>query len=118
MTQTECVPYAEIQKPTTLQEEIQKLTTLQWGILKCLDEKESYGMEMIEKISNLTDCEVWKGPGTFYPSLKRLREKEYIISIKEHTGGKQRKMHKITHKGRMALSCFYKYMGVDSPMPP
>lgn len=42
-------------------------------------------------------------PGTLYPLLHGLEEKEYLVSRKERSGGRTRRVYRATPKGREAL---------------
>ena len=75
---------------------------LRYYILKLLAEKPMSGSEIAQEIYIRTE-ELWKpSPGSIYPLLSRLKEKEYIQEIEKSEPGLKRYM--LTEKGRTLLN--------------
>lgn len=73
-------------------------------LLSILDEGESYGYAIIQRVHDLSKGELeWKD-GTLYPVLHRLEDAS-LISAKwrKSENGRKRKYYSITPKGREAL---------------
>lgn len=69
-------------------------------ILKLLEEKDMYGYQMIEELSNRSDKTFQLKAGTLYPLLHSLEEKEVVSSYDEGAeGGRIRKFYHLTKKG-------------------
>lgn len=65
-------------------------------VLKALSDKECYGYELIESVSNVISIT----KGTLYPLLRRLQKEGYLdYYIKESELGPARKYYKITTLG-------------------
>lgn len=65
-------------------------------VLKILSDKECYGYELIESVSNVLSVT----KGTLYPLLRRLQKDGYLeYYIKESEFGPARKYYKITSLG-------------------
>ncbi|WP_343102099.1 PadR family transcriptional regulator [Romboutsia sp. MSSM.1001216sp_RTP31141st1_G3_RTP31141_220114] len=65
-------------------------------VLKALADKECYGYELIESVSNIISIT----KGTLYPLLRRLQKEGYLdYYIKESELGPARKYYKITPLG-------------------
>ena len=60
-----------------------------------------YGIEMMEELAR-HGYQI--GPGTMYPTLHWLRERDYLEEERRVVGGKVRKYYRITEKGRAALT--------------
>ncbi len=62
--------------------------------------EEVYGVQLIDEIKrhgyNIS-------PGTLYPTLHRLTQREYLKVISKNVNGKIRKYYSITPKGKLAL---------------
>ena len=73
-------------------------------ILSILDEKESYGYEIMLKVKDLSNnCIEWK-EGSLYPVLHKLEKNGLIKSLwKMADNGRHRKYYAINKKGRKAL---------------
>lgn len=72
-------------------------------ILKIVSQKDMYGFEIIDKLSNLLDV----NENTIYPILRRLTEQElFSIYTKESNLGAPRKYYKLTKKGEEMLSSY------------
>jgi PadR family transcriptional regulator PadR len=69
-------------------------------VLKALSDKECYGYELIESVSNVISIT----KGTLYPLLRRLQKEGYLdYYIKESELGPARKYYKITSLGLSRL---------------
>ena len=74
-------------------------------ILKLLDEKDMYGYQIIEELSQKSENVFRLKTGTLYPILHGLENDGMVISYDEHAGNKRvRKFYKLTSKGRGLLS--------------
>lgn len=73
-------------------------------ILSILDESESYGYEIMQKVKELSDDRIeWK-EGSLYPVLHKLEKNGLIKSLwKMADNGRHRKYYAINKKGRKAL---------------
>jgi PadR family transcriptional regulator PadR len=70
---------------------------LEMCILALIAQKDCYGYEIIQAISQKMDIT----KGTVYPLLSRLKKEEYFENyIKESAEGPARKYYKITEKGK------------------
>jgi DNA-binding PadR family transcriptional regulator len=73
-------------------------------ILALTSVKDVYGYEITKKIKDYTNAAYEMGEGTLYPALKRLEEKNLLISYWGDTDkGGRRKYYKITNEGKKAL---------------
>ena len=73
-------------------------------LLSLLAEEDSYGYEMTKKLRVLSDEAYHMNEGTLYPALKRLENKECVISYWHDTdAGTRRKYYAITDIGRTEL---------------
>jgi len=69
-------------------------------ILSILAEGESYGYEIIQRISVLSDGEINWSDGMLYPVLHRLEEQGLVISEwRKMDSGRRRKYYKLNKKG-------------------
>jgi len=73
-------------------------------ILKLLSEKDMYGYEMIETLSNRSDRTFELKAGTLYPLLHGLEEKDWVVAYDAEAQGRVRRYYKLTEKGRKALA--------------
>ena len=73
-------------------------------ILSILDENESYGYEIMQKVKELSENRIeWK-EGSLYPVLHKLEKNGLIKSLwKMADNGRHRKYYAINKKGRKAL---------------
>lgn len=73
-------------------------------LLSILDEGESYGYEIIQKVRELSGGQIEWSDGMMYPVLHRL-EREGLIDSEwqEADTGRQRKYYFISKEGRKAL---------------
>lgn len=70
-------------------------------VLSLVSEKDRYGYELIEAISQ----EIEISEGTVYPILRRLTKEGYFETyLEESTGGPPRKYYKITKEGKKACT--------------
>lgn len=73
-------------------------------ILKLLEEKDMYGYEMIETLSNKSDHTFDLKAGTLYPILHSLEKKELVESYEEKADNERtRKYYHLTSKGKKLL---------------
>ncbi|WP_206457843.1 PadR family transcriptional regulator [Anaerovorax sp. IOR16] len=73
-------------------------------ILKLLEEKDMYGYEMIETLSNKSDHTFDLKAGTLYPILHNLEKKELVESYEEKADNERtRKYYHLTTKGKSLL---------------
>lgn len=74
-------------------------------ILKIINDKETYGYEIYEKLQNLGFIDF--AEGSLYPLLLRLEKKKYIIGIKKPSEyGPDRKYYSLTELGIEELKNF------------
>ena len=74
-------------------------------ILKLLDEKDMYGYQIIEELSQKSENVFRLKTGTLYPILHGLENDGMVTSYDEHAGNKRvRKFYKLTGKGCGLLS--------------
>src|SRR5690554_5038935 len=72
-------------------------------ILKVVKDKEMYGFEIIDQLSNILDI----NENTIYPILRRLTEQKLFTTYtKDSPHGAQRKYYKITETGDAKLSTY------------
>ena len=73
-------------------------------ILKVLAEEESYGYEIVQKLSRLSENVFQLNEGTLYPILHTLEKEKYLVSFRrESETGRERKYYRITDAGRLFL---------------
>lgn len=69
-------------------------------ILTIIKKEESYGYEIIQKISEISENSIVWQEGSLYPVLKKMEKKELLRSKWSQTiTGKKRKYYSITMKG-------------------
>ena len=74
-------------------------------LLSILAEQDSYGYDMTKKLRVLSDETYHMNEGTLYPALKRLENKECVISYwHDMETGPRRKYYSITDIGRKELN--------------
>lgn len=74
-------------------------------ILKLLEEKDMYGYQMIEELSQKSNDTFALKAGTLYPLLHSLEQKGMINTYEETVGtSKVRKYYSISKKGRGVLA--------------
>ncbi len=80
--------------------------TLEGCILKIIEQNETYGYEITEKLQKFGFAEI--SEGTIYPLLLRLEKNQMIDSIKKESAyGPKRKYYNLTDTGRKELQEFY-----------
>src|SRR6476620_6805500 len=73
--------------------------------LAIINEKESYGYEMAERLSEYGFGTV--SEGTIYPLLMRMQREGLVTSVRKNsTAGPKRKYYSLTEKGNQALKDF------------
>ncbi|GAP21521.1 PadR family transcriptional regulator [Leptolinea tardivitalis] len=73
-------------------------------ILSILAEGESYGYEIIQRISELSEEEISWSEGMLYPVLHRLEKEELVTSEwRLMDSGRKRKYYRLNKKGVSAL---------------
>lgn len=72
-------------------------------LLKLLSEKDMYGYEMINTLSERSQNVFELKVGTLYPLLHSLVQGGYLTSYDEQANGKLRKYYQITPNGRKYL---------------
>lgn len=73
-------------------------------ILALASAKDVYGYEITKRIKEFTNAVYEMGEGTLYPALKRLEERNLLISYWGDTDkGGRRKYYKITNDGKEVL---------------
>ena len=74
-------------------------------ILSLLEDDESYGYAIIQRVRELSDGEIEWTDGMLYPVLHRLETQRYIASAwRQSESGRQRKYYALTRQGRKALA--------------
>jgi PadR family transcriptional regulator, regulatory protein PadR len=74
-------------------------------ILSLLEEGESYGYALIQRISALSEGEIAWTDGMLYPVLHRMEAQDWIRSRWDVAeSGRKRKYYALTRKGRQALA--------------
>ena len=74
-------------------------------LLAIINEKESYGYEMAERLGEYGFGTI--SEGTIYPILLRMQREGLVTSVRrESTAGPKRKYYSLTSKGQQALSDF------------
>lgn len=73
-------------------------------LLRLLEDKDRYGYEMIEQLSEQSQNVFELKAGTLYPLLHGLEEKGMVTSYEQEVGGKLRKYYHLTKEGHKHLS--------------
>lgn len=69
-------------------------------VLALLDQKDRYGYELVQKISDKIEI----SEGSVYPLLRRLTKEGYFTTyLQESSEGPSRKYYKLTDQGRQYL---------------
>ncbi|QNK89138.1 helix-turn-helix transcriptional regulator [Sporosarcina sp. resist] len=77
-----------------------KKGVLELCVLVLLDKQDSYGYELVQKVSEQIDI----SEGSVYPLLRRLTKEGYFTTyLKESSEGPPRKYYKLTDNGRLFL---------------
>ena len=75
------------------------------AVLKLLEEKEMYGYELVEALTQKTEGLLAMGESTLYPLLYNLEAKKLIHGTwRESKTGRKRKYYAVTEKGSARLS--------------
>ncbi len=72
-------------------------------LLKLLSEKDMYGYEMIETLSDRSQNVFELKVGTLYPLLHNMTKSGYLHSYEQEVNGKTRKYYSITPSGKEHL---------------
>lgn len=72
-------------------------------ILLLLREREMYGYEISKRLRSLGEV-LSVEEGTLYPLLRRLEQRNYLISEWKIVGGRVRRYYRLSEKGARALS--------------
>jgi PadR family transcriptional regulator PadR len=76
------------------------------ALLQALVQGESYGLELIERVNEMTRGEVKIIQGTVYPALRELEDeglaKSYDAEPLAERGGRPRRYYKLTASGQRA----------------
>jgi len=73
-------------------------------ILSILQEQESYGYAILQRVRELSEKQIEWTDGMLYPVLHRLETEDLIVSEwKTAESGRERKYYRITPAGRTAL---------------
>lgn len=90
-----------------LTHQYQSLSSVEEYILTVLDGNELYGLDILAAIASGSGGRLNIGPGTLYPTLRRLEKEERVESRwgdqEEGCGGARRKYYRLTPKGTAAL---------------
>ncbi|MGI8460269.1 MAG: helix-turn-helix transcriptional regulator [Solirubrobacterales bacterium] len=79
------------------------LSNTAYVILGFLDAEPRSGYEIKQAVDNTTRFFWAASYGQIYPELRRLRDEGLVESERDDTGGRKRKVHRITEAGRRAL---------------
>lgn len=80
--------------------------TLEGCILKIIDQNQTYGYEIADKLQKYGFSEI--SEGTIYPLLLRLEKNGMIISVKKESAyGPKRKYYNLTDDGKKEIKDFY-----------
>ena len=82
----------------------QTLTEQMYYILLCLS-SECYGMDIMDKVPQMTDGRVKVGSGTLYNLLEQFLDAEIIVETKAEG---RRRSYLLTEKGSALLAAEYK----------
>lgn len=73
-------------------------------VLRCLEEREMYGYELVQEIRRRTNEAVSPGEGVVYPLLHALEREGAIQSSRRAVGGRSRVYYALTPKGGERLA--------------
>ena len=80
---------------------------MQFLILRIVYEKSSYGYEIIKKIEEVSDGRHKIESGAMYTILRRMEQNEVVISSwKKSKDGPDKRMYKVTKKGKKYLKAW------------
>ena len=80
-------------------------------ILRCLQDREMYGYELVQEIKGRTDTVVTLGEGVVYPLLHALERSGALQSRRKTVQGRSRVYYAITPKGAERLTGLSKTWG-------
>jgi PadR family transcriptional regulator PadR len=72
-------------------------------VLRCLQDREMYGYELVQEIKGRTGAIVTLGEGVVYPLLHALEQKGALQSRRKTVQGRSRVYYSITPKGAERL---------------
>lgn len=73
-------------------------------VLSLLNDSDSYGYEIIQRVTSLTSGELVWSEAMLYPVLHRLESVEFVRSYwRDSLNGRKRKYYAITRSGKDAL---------------
>lgn len=74
-------------------------------LLSLLNKKDMYGYEIVKTLKENSNDLYNMGEGTLYPALKRLENKDWLMSYWENSElGTRRKYYRITDNGKNELN--------------
>lgn len=73
-------------------------------VLSLLSEKDMYGYEMIEELTQRSQNVFELKTGTLYPLLHQLVKTNCLISYEQEVKGKKRKYYQLTKTGKIYLA--------------
>jgi len=80
-----------------------EITAAKWAVLGLIENKPRTGYD-IKRLVERTIRHFWAAsPGQIYPELRRLEQAGWIDGVDEPTGGRQRRVYRITTAGTAAL---------------
>ena len=73
-------------------------------VLRLLRQREMYGYELVQALSQRTDGVLAMGQSTLYPLLYSLEAKGFVTAqVREASSGRKRKYYSLTPAGRIRL---------------
>jgi PadR family transcriptional regulator PadR len=73
-------------------------------VLRLLRQREMYGYELVQTLSQRTDGVLAMGQSTLYPLLYSLEAKGFVkAEVRQAPSGRKRKYYALTPKGRLRL---------------
>jgi PadR family transcriptional regulator PadR len=94
---------AEIYQKEIVQRIIRNLLDIQ--LLRLVEAQPLWGYKIKKKVE--IDFNIKLRHGALYPTLNSLERKGFLLSHKQHQGGRARKIYTITKKGREYLQSYY-----------
>ena len=74
-------------------------------LLSIIGKGPTYGYEIIQNLKRVSEQAYEMSEGTLYPALRRLEEKQYLISSwGDSESGGRRKYYEITEEGRRSFA--------------
>lgn len=82
-----------------------KRGTVDLAILATLEQRERYGLEILDEVQRQTGGALSFKEGSLYPALHRLVKQQWVTTRWEESssGGSPRKYYRLTDEGRKAL---------------